>query len=518
MLLLSDLLPHKPAEARILEESKGGVRVSISDGSLPDQESAETEVRAEFLKAMLFDPNGPGLAKGLRLRGAWISGALDLQGVALDRDISLSHCVLAGPISLLNAKLRGLFLTSVRMQSLSADQAEFDGSLYIRGGSEVSGEISLAGTRIKGDIQICDAVIRAEGQDAIFAPQLVLDGSLFLGNYPYSDGETTLTTEGMLFFSSLRAAHDVFVSHCAIAPHEDPLLGGVFGETEEHGRGIALSFARAQVGGLLYLQDLAISRGVVNLAGATVARLADEPDAERETYPIRLDGFRYTDFSRHTTTSLKARLNWLERRPADTPFTAQPYEQLSQVLSAMGHRLDAQAVLMRKERAMRAEDRALMTNPGRLGLAWAADLILRGAIGYGYKPARALIVSIVLILTIGLFFQKTWNAGDMAPNAAPILVSRDWIAATQSHPDNPAAFWSQPGQAGQDFETFNAFSYAADLLIPIVDLGQESAWAPSTSRSPLGRVGWWLRWFAKAVGWVVTALVAAALTGVIRRE
>ena len=106
----------------------------------------------------------------------------------------------------------------------------------------------------------------------------------------------------------------------------------------------------------------------------------------------------------------------------------------------------------------------------------------------------------------------------MAPNAAPILISRDWIEATQSHPENPAQFWSQPGQAGQDYETFNAYAYAADLLVPIVNLGQEQAWAPSTSRSPLGQIGWWVRWFTKFIGWLLTALGAAAVTGVIRRD
>ena len=106
----------------------------------------------------------------------------------------------------------------------------------------------------------------------------------------------------------------------------------------------------------------------------------------------------------------------------------------------------------------------------------------------------------------------------MAPNAAPIIVSRDWVTATVDHPDNPAAFWAQRGQAGQDWETFSAYAYAADLLIPIVDLGQERAWAPSTSRSPLGQIGWWLRWFAKGVGWTVTALFAAAITGMLRRD
>jgi len=106
----------------------------------------------------------------------------------------------------------------------------------------------------------------------------------------------------------------------------------------------------------------------------------------------------------------------------------------------------------------------------------------------------------------------------MTPNAAPILVSKDWIAATESHPDDPGAFWAQADQAGKDWETFNGFAYAADLIIPIVSLGQESAWAPSTSRSDWGRTGWWLRWIAKGVGWLVTALGAAAVTGVIRKD
>jgi hypothetical protein len=145
-------------------------------------------------------------------------------------------------------------------------------------------------------------------------------------------------------------------------------------------------------------------------------------------------------------------------------------------------------------------------------------MFLRSTIGYGYRPARAVTIAVLLVIGLGWFFDRTWNAGDMAPNAAPLLVSEGWVAATQSHPENPAAFWSKPGQAGQDWETFNAYAYAADLVVPIISLGQESAWAPSTSRSDWGRTGWWLRWFAIAIGWIVTALGAAAITGLIRKD
>ena len=74
----------------------------------------------------------------------------------------------------------------------------------------------------------------------------------------------------------------------------------------------------------------------------------------------------------------------------------------------------------------------------------------------------------------------------MMPAAAPILVSAAWVSATQTHPHNPGAFWSSKGQARQDYETFEAFAYLADLLIPIVNLGQEDACGPSTVRSDWG--------------------------------
>lgn len=518
MSILDEFAPLSPAEQRLIDEGARDQRLSVGDGELPQEASPDCEVRGVVLRALLLDTSDVLHAKGLRLRGAWITGALDVQGCDLRQDISLTQCHLGQPINLVNATLRGVHLSGCHLAGVVADNAQLSGSFFLRGGSHVAGNVDLAGARIGGDVQICDVTLTAAGQDAIFAPSLRVDGSLFLGNYPYSDGVTNLVAEGTLFFSSLRAAHDVFVSNCSVAPKADVLGSAVFDATEEHGRDIALSLARAQVGGILYFRDNQIARGIVNLAGASVSRLKDEPEGPGASYPIRLDGFRYLDFSRHTDTSIAARLEWLSRRPKETPFVAQPYEQLAGVLQSMGHRNDARTVLMAKERRMREEDRALMTSSLRRAWSFVTDQILRVTIGFGYRPARAAVVSVLLILALGLFFERTWRAGDMAPNAAPVLISGPWIEATQSHPDNPAAHWAQPGQAGQDYETFQAFAYAADLLIPIVSLGQEAAWAPSTSRSAFGRVGWWLRWFAKAVGWIVTALIAGALTGVIRND
>ena len=524
MIDLEFFAPLSAAEQKLVEQANTPNRITIGDGTLPDTETDTNRIRAELIRFLMLGRSVDVRLhdKGMRLRGAWIVGALDLQGCDCARDLTLSCCNLADPMNFVNATMRGVHISSCQLSGISADNAVFSGSIYIRAGTHVAGEISLSGTRIAGDLQICDAILESPTQDAIFAPSLRVEGSVFLGNYPYSETTTSLKSTGMLFFSSARVDHDFFLTNTAISPTTSAEKIGVFDATEEHGGGIALSLARARIGGILYLEDNQITRGIVNLAGADVARLKDEPVGPGANYPIRLDGFTYTDFSRHTEIDLKARLEWLERRPDDMPFVSQPFEQLASVLLKLGRRNDARTVLMHKERLLRAENRRL-TPSVKLSafiypFSWAYGQLMYWTVGYGYRPGRAVLLAIVLILGLGVFFDRAWHAGDMTPNSAPILVSSDWIAATQSHPENPAAFWSSKGQGGQDWETFNAFAYAADLAIPLVTLGQETAWAPSTSRSDLGRIGWWVRWFAKAIGWIVTALGAAAITGVIRND
>lgn len=521
---LEDFAPLSEAERKLIDECSGPDRIVFGDGELPDEDDEAPALRADLVRLILLGgPGAPRLHdKGLRLRGARLTGVLDLQGCDCLHDMTFSDCRIDDAMNLVNAHLRGLHFSGTVLAGLAADNASFSGSLYLRDGTVSLGEIGLAGVRLGGDLQICGAEIHSLGQDALFAPALKVGGSVFLGNYPYTDSETTLVAQGMLFLSSAHVEHDLFISNTAITLTESALGRPVFGAIEEHGPDIALSLARARIGGILYLRGNQISRGIVSLAGAEAARLSDEPTGPGASYPIRLDGFRYHDFSRHADISVQARLAWLARRPEGMRFTTQPYVHLANVLTRIGHHEEARTVLMHKERLLHAENRRrLMASRGQgLGWAgaWAKDALLRLTIGYGYRPLRALVMAAVMILALGWFFDRCWRAGDMVPNSAPVLTSAPWIEATRSHPENPGASWSSPGQAGQDWESFHAYAYAADLFIPLVSLGQEAGWSPSTSRSPWGRAGWWLRWVAEAVGWVVTALGAGAITGVIRRE
>ncbi len=99
-----------------------------------------------------------------------------------------------------------------------------------------------------------------------------------------------------------------------------------------------------------------------------------------------------------------------------------------------------------------------------------------------------------------------------------ILSTRDWQALAEGGSANPARDWAAGTGKGRDYETFSSFAYAVDVVIPIVAIGQEAAWTPSTNRGPWGATLWWLRWFLTISGWIVTAVGAAAITGIIRRE
>jgi hypothetical protein len=66
--------------------------------------------------------------------------------------------------------------------------------------------------------------------------------------------------------------------------------------------------------------------------------------------------------------------------------------------------------------------------------------------------------------------------------------------------------------------------YALDILVPLIDLGQRSAWVPDRSQDDGGwfaNDGRWLAaatWATSVVGWVLATLVAAGFTQLIRRE
>jgi hypothetical protein len=104
----------------------------------------------------------------------------------------------------------------------------------------------------------------------------------------------------------------------------------------------------------------------------------------------------------------------------------------------------------------------------------------------------------------------------MVPNTPVVLNSEAWAEALKINPTAPGPVWAA-GDVGRHYETFYAFFYAADVFIPLIDFGQESAWT-GTTENWAGWMAFFLGFFFKAFGWFITALGAAAITGIIRRD
>jgi hypothetical protein len=137
--------------------------------------------------------------------------------------------------------------------------------------------------------------------------------------------------------------------------------------------------------------------------------------------------------------------------------------------------------------------------------------------GFGHKPMRAFYWALATVVVSMLYFHLTYSYGQMVPNSDIILNSPAWLQVVEDGAPNPAEAWGMTAP-GSDYETFSAIGYGFDLFVPLDALGQEIAWAPSYSRGGWGAFGHYLRWPIQIMGWVLTAIGAALLTGLIGRD
>ncbi|MCY4179405.1 MAG: hypothetical protein OXD48_03860, partial [Litoreibacter sp.] len=105
MTLPDHFAPLSSAENKLVEDALSLERTSFADGALPEAAEDDVTIRADLIRNLLL--SAPLNDKGIRLRGAWIKGALDLQGCDCARDTTLTACNLPEPVNLTNANLRG---------------------------------------------------------------------------------------------------------------------------------------------------------------------------------------------------------------------------------------------------------------------------------------------------------------------------------------------------------------------------------------------------------------------------
>ena len=280
-------------------------------------------------------------------------------------------------------------------------------------------------------------------------------------------------------------------------------------------------------------EQTSVLKGTVSLNGAHVGELADTPAHwPQDTDALVLFGFTYDRIKGKVSVS-KDRRAWLKNGSHfDAKFFPQPYSQYAKFLRDVGHDIDARIILEEREALLRIERRRRALDPKEsngmndlelfLTRLWARidrfllDPAVKWVIGYGHAPFRALGTLVLLITLCAIPATMAYRQGDFAPNSAIVQESAAWEGVQKT--PNPAKAWAAKEGKGRDWETFSTFAYAADVVIPIIDFGQTDAWAPSTTRGWWGCHLWWSRWVFTVLGWIITALGAAAIAGIIRRE
>lgn len=204
---------------------------------------------------------------------------------------------------------------------------------------------------------------------------------------------------------------------------------------------------------------------VLDLRRASVTTLDDDP----ASWPARL---MLRDFSYQTlggpAADVRQRRRWLTRDVED--FVPQPYEQLAAVYRRAGRDEAARTIAMAKQRRRRKA-----INPA--ARVWS--ILLNLTIGYGYRTWLAGVWLLGLAIAGTIVFRHAYPAHMVAISSTPM--------------------------------PFNPIIYAVDVLLPIVDLGQQTSWQP---RGPALDFYWALI----ALGWILTSALVAGLTGIFKQD
>ena len=471
-------LQPTPAEQRVIDAAAAGeiCDFRVNDPATDDPAQAETwgaerALRADVLRALCLGlrPDWPLDPRGVQVQGARIDGALDLAATTVAVPLAFWGCAFTAAPIVRDAALKVLNLSGSRLPGLEGDGLTVQSSLFLRGIHAV-GEIRLLGAMVGGSLDCSGGRFESPRGKALSADRLTTGGDVFLIN-------------------GFRAVGEVRVLGARIGG-DLACIGGSF----ENPEGVALNADRADIrGGLFWRQLQAPTTGRVSLAHATVGVLADDLESWPQPGALILNGFVYGAIAPDSTTDAEKRLDWLRRQDPQL-FSPQPYEQLAKVLRQMGHDDDARKIAI-------ARKQALIARSGNRASRLARHLVL-WPVGYGYRPARALWCLLALIAFGTLIFSGPVGGGVMLP----AKLGEAQVTAYQTCAALP------PG-----YPRFQPLVYAIDTALPIIDFHQEAWWLPDEAgvRGLGTQVYLWLH---IALGWLLTTLGIAAVTGIIKRD
>ena len=467
---------------------------------------------------------------GLRLRGARITGRLDLEDLRTEINLELEDCLLEKGLLARGAHLASVGLVGCLLEHPSAPAlraAQLTCSMFglrnatIIGHSE-DGAVRLIGAHIASQLSCTGATLRNDSGPALAADSLQVGQDVHLSGRFTGVGElgavrligahiggfldctmAELCNDSgpALYADGLQVGQDVHLSGRFTGAGElgavrliGAHIGGQLscaGAELRNDSGTALDAESLQVGKDVYLPGPTATGGgddvAVDLTGTRVGgtlvfaaeQLAHAADSHRR---LAVDGLTYAG----VPTPISAR-GWLDLlRDATPAYAAQPYQQLAAGYRALGDERRAREILMAQR-----DDQLTRTHPRWPETLWGR--ITKVTLGYGYQPWRALlflagVVALSCVLAVAL-------------GSHGALAQTDKTAT----PGRPCTMVQQ-------------VSVGLDLNLPVgtsvaradCDLTQNSA---SATAAWLTAAGWALRLLA----WAFAALFIAGFTSAVRK-
>jgi len=455
-------LTFTPAEERLFKEVEQGDPIVFTSGD-PDKDNPDNAgswgedrtISAECIEWLCYDKQVQDRIhlRGIQIQGAKISELLVLSFARVPFPLALTKCAFTDKMLLQYARIRALNLQGSHVESILADGLKLDSGFPLRNGFKAEGEVRLLGATVGGDLDCHGGqFINKEGK-ALSADGAQINGSVFLSDDFKAESRVSLVgaiMERWLIWKDVRNPDET----------------------------------------------------TMDLRGAHVDTLCDDPNSWPKSGNLCLHGFCYDEIADKAPVDAKKRIEWLRLQPSG--HFPQPYEHLAAVLCAKGHEKAAKKVQIAKNVDRRK--RGTMT-PITKPFHYLFGLLT----GYGYHTWRPLLVGLLLVgIGWGLFHGGARAGVIMRVEGDEFVPVDSAVSLVQPH--------------------FYPLLYSFDIFLPVISFGHADLWAPNeTIKRPMLNVGvhvipisgfvlFCYKWGLNVAGWVLTTLFIAGLTGIIRRR
>ncbi len=264
MASLKDFEPLNPAEEKLLAVASAGKQCAFGRvrPELPDEANL---IRADFLRFLALG-GGSGVAvheSGLRIQGAYIDGAINLNGATKVRPLWIQDCTITGEFSFSDAETKVVSLDRSIVSSVRGDGVSVDGSLLLRH-TVIDGSLQLFGAQIMGTLSCAGCVIggkRWRSQRLAAELSTVTVG----GNLEFRDG---FQANGLILLDDAEVGGTFDCTEAKLSAGFDETSSNPPGRWDTAAQR-ALKGHRLDVNGSLYLRDCACD-GELSFSGAQI--------------------------------------------------------------------------------------------------------------------------------------------------------------------------------------------------------------------------------------------------------